>query len=506
MRRKLNYLVVCSIIGILLLMSFSTSVLAEEKEVVVAQGVDATTMIPCMESITSTSNILENMYDTLVWRDRDLNLIPALATDWENVDELTWDFYLRDDVYWHDGEKFTAHDVKYTIDRILDPEVGSQFAPYHSMVEKVEVLDDYKVRFITKEPHPLLLARLSMTQILAEHYMNEHSEEYLASHPMGTGPFKFVKWDRDERIVMEKNPDHWRGEPEIDRLVFRPIPEPSTRIAELVTGNVDVINNVPPHQLSTVNDSDNARISSVPSLRVIYLTINTLKEGPLQHKKVRQALNYAVNKEGIIAAILEGLGTPLKSGGLSNYHFGFQEDVGPYPYDPEKAKELLAEAGYPDGFEISMMIPDGRYMMDREIGEAIVGMYEEIGIDVSYDIMEWGVYWSHLAERDVADVFLLGWGGATVDAEGTVGPLLYSGTPLSFFSNEKADELIDKGRTRVDEEKRLEAYAELTRLLREEAPWVYLHQQEDLYGVSNHVNWEARADERLWMYPVNFVD
>ncbi|RCW48298.1 extracellular solute-binding protein (family 5) [Halanaerobium sp. MA284_MarDTE_T2] len=139
--------------------------------------------------------------------------------------------------------KFTAHDVKYTIDRILDPEVGSQFAPYHSMVEKVEVLDDYKVRFITKEPHPLLLARLSMTQILAEHYMNKHSEEYLASHPMGTGPFKFVKWDRDERIVMEKNPDHWRGEPEIDRLVFRSIPEPSTRIAELVTGNVDIINN-----------------------------------------------------------------------------------------------------------------------------------------------------------------------------------------------------------------------------------------------------------------------
>lgn len=500
-----KHVVVVLVLFILVFLS-SSVVMASEKEVVVAQGVDATTMIPNMQSVTSTNNVLEHIYDTLVWRSEDLEIIPALATHWDIVDDLTWDFHLRQGVLWHDGEEFTARDVKYTLDYILDPANASQYAPYHVLVDRVEVMDDYRVRFITKEPHPLLLARLSMTQIFAEHYMEAHDTEYLAHNPMGTGPFQFVEWVKDERVVMERNPHHFRGAPEIHRLIFRPVPEASTRIAELMTGNVDVIVNVPPHQIETIEASDRARVGSVSSVRVIFLGINTTIEGPMQDPLVRQALNYAINREIIIEAILEGLGTPLAPGGLSNYHFGYDPEIPIFPYDPEKARELIAQAGYPNGFSLHLMIPDGRYMMDREVGEAVAGMLQAIGLEVTYEVLEWGVYFGHIQGRTLGHLYLLGWGGATVDAEGTVGPLLYSGNPLSFYSNPRVDALIDKGRTVVDPEERQAIYSQLSRLLREEAPWVYLHQQMDVYGLSNRLLWEPRPDERLWMYTAQLAD
>ncbi len=469
-------------------------------EIVIAQGVDATTMIPNMQSITSTNNVLEHIFDTLVWRDENLNIIPALAKSWETPDEVTWDFHLRDDVTWHDGQPFTAADVKYTLDFILDESVGSQYRPYHVLIESIEVLDDHTVRMVTYEPHPLMLARLSMTQIFAQHHMEAHSMDYLASNPIGTGPYRLAEWVRDERVVLERCEDHWRGPAGVERIIFRPIPESSTRIAELSTGNVDIIVNVPPHQISTVENSPNARIESVPSVRVIFLGINTEPEGPLQDSRVRRALNYALNREILIEAILEGLGQPLAPGGLSNFHFGYDPSIEPFPYDPERAQELMADAGYPDGFPLHMMIPDGRYAMDREVGEAIVGMLRNIGLTVTYDVMEWGVYVNHINERKLSDLYLLGWGGATVDAEGTFGPLLYSGNPLSYFSNAEVDALIDRGRTTVDAEERQAIYSELSHLLAEEAPWVYLHQQVDVYGLSSQLDWQPRSDERLWMY------
>ncbi len=485
---------------VLLLAAALTAPAAAASQIVVAQGVDATTMIPNMESVTSTNNVLEHIYDTMVWRDENLVIEPALAVSWETPDDLTWIFHLREGVYWHDGTPFTAADIKYTLDYILDTDNASQYRPYHVLIEEVEVIDDLTVRITTEAPHPLMLARLSMTQIFAKHHMEAHDRTYLASNPLGTGPYTFVEWVRDERIVLERNEDHWRGPAAVERIIFRPIPESSTRIAELSTGNVDVIVNVPPHQMATVDNIAGAGVATVPSVRVIFLGINTENEGPWQNKLVRQALNYALNREIIIEAILDGLGTLLAPGGLSNYHFGFDPTVEPFPYDPDKAQELMAEAGYPDGFEINIVIPDGRYAMDREVGEAIVGMLRNIGLTVNYEILEWGVYVGRINAREMSDLYLLGWGGATVDAEGTFGPLLRSGNPLSYFSNEEVDSLILAGATTVDPDARMAIYAELHRLLKEEAPWVYLHQQEDIYGLADRLNWDPRADERLWMY------
>lgn len=507
--KRIGYILLA--LGLIMGMFAPSPAAAAEKVVVVAQGVDATTMIPDMESVTSTTNVLENIYDTLVWRTPDLELEPALATDWRAIDDLTWEFTLRRGVKWHDGTEFTAEDVKFTLDYIMDPSVGSQFAAYFTPLDRVEVVDDYTVRFITKDPFPLLLARLSMTQIMSKKYMESHSKEYLATHPMGTGPFRFVEWVKDERIVLEKNPDHWRGAPDIDRLIFRPIPESSTRLAELLTGQVDVITNVSPDHLEDIERSRVARVSRVPSLRVIYMNIDTLSPGPLQNPKVRQAINYAIDREAIIDALLGGNGQPLKSGGLSPYHFGHVADSEGFTYDPDRARQLLAEAGYPNGFPIHVIAPSGRYLRDRDVAEAVAGFLEDIGLDVSYNVYEWGVYWGMISDRKASgrkagDLALLGWGGATVDAEGTFGPLLYSKAPLSWFSHEEVDRLIDAGRTTVDVNERLDVYRQLISLLDEEAPWLYLYQQMDLYGVSNRIDWEARADERLWMYPVRVLD
>ena len=469
-----------------------------ETVVTVLQGVDATTLDPNMHAETPTGNVCINLFDSLIWRDHDMKLHPGLAVSWQALDETTWEFNLRDDVTFHNGDRFTSADVKFTIERILDEEKNSPRRANLGGIETVETPDDTTVIIRTEGPFPLLLARLADEQIVPAAYTQEHGAQYLAANPVGTGPFVFDSWTKDDRIVLTANPDYWRGAPEVDTVIFRPVPEASTRVAELRTSNADIIVNLPPHEVASLKGATKTGVSSAPSSRVIFIGLVTTNEGPLADPRVRQALNHAVNVDQIINSILQGNGNRLSTPLPDNF-FGADPSLEPYEYDPDRARALLAEAGYPDGFEITFGSPNGRYMMDKEVAQAVQGHLAEVGVTAHLNVLEWGVYVNKIMARELEGMYLLGWGNATFDADGTLYSLIRTGTRFSYYSNEGVDVLLDRARSTIDAAQREADYQEALAIIREEAPWIFLHQQQDLYGVSTRVDWEARSDERIWL-------
>lgn len=483
-----------------------SSVHAEPQgQVVIAQGVDATTLDPHNHIETPTANILLNIFDNLLWRSPDLKIEPMLAESYRLIDDKTWEFKLRKGIKFHNGEDFNAEAVKFSLERVANPANKMKQLTFFKALDRIDIVDDYTVHVVTKEPFPVLPAILAVGggggAIVPPEYIKEKGDAHFAVHPVGTGPFKFVKWNKDDQVVMEANLSYFRGTPPVKTVIFRPIPEASTRIAALLTGEVDLITNVPPNLIPQIEGSGQAFISTAPSVRVIFLGINTLQGGPMADKRVRQALNYAIDVDSLIKTIQEGHGfrtaTPL-----TKDHFGYNPNLKPYPFDLEKAKKLLTEAGYPDGFDLVLNSPDGRYLNDKQVAEAIVGQWQKAGIRAQVKIHEWGNYVNLVYTHKAGPVYLLGWGNSTLDAHFTYFPLLHTGEPISNYSNSEFDKIIEEAQVIIDETKRLGLYHKAAEIVVEDAAWVFLYQQNDIYGVSHRLNWKARPDERLVMFDV----
>ena len=471
---------------------------APKDTVIIAQGVDATTLDPHMHQETPTYNVCRNIYSALVTRTPDEKIVPDLAVSWKVLNDTTWQFKLRKGVKFHNGEEFDANAVKFSIERVINPKTHSPQISDLNAIDHVDVIDKYTVNIVTKKPYPILLARLFNHFIIPPKYFKEKGADYLALHPVGTGPYVFKKWYKDEKIELVANKNYYRGAPKVKKLIFRPIPEASSRIAELLTGGVDIITNVPPDKLKEIEKSKIARVTTAPSARVIFIVLDMTRESPLKSKKVRQALNYGVDVDSIIKYVLGGnayrVATPLTPA-----HFGYDPTIKPYPYDPEKAKKLLAEAGYPNGFKMTLLSPSGRYLMDKDVAQAIAGQLNKIGLKINVKVLEWGVYVKQILSRKTeSPMFLLGWGNTTFDADGTLFPMFRSGERLSFYSNPEFDKYVDLARQTLDPKKRKEYYSKALHILYDDPGWIFLYQQKDLYGASKRIKWEARPDEAIF--------
>ncbi|NLW16308.1 MAG: ABC transporter substrate-binding protein [Firmicutes bacterium] len=504
---KLSRMIACLLMAALLLVGCGDN--QQDATLVVAQGVDATMLDPGMHSETTTANVERQIFDPLLERGTDQEYKPALATSWESISPTTWEIELREGVQFHDGEEFTAEDVQYTIERILDPSKNSPQASNYSAIASVEVVDDYTVLIHTKEPYPVLPARLANLRIVPKHYVEQVGDERFQLEPIGTGPYKFVQWDKDEQVVLEANPNFWRGEPAIKRVIFKVIPEDASRVMALQAGQIDIAVNIPPHQVEAVNNSGKAEMAEVPSSRFLLIQFMMDKGGPLADKRVRLALNLAVDVESIIDNLLGGYGTPMTQN-LANLDFGYNPNLKPYGYDPERAKALLQEAGYGDGFKLTMAAPTGRYMMDKEVAEAIQNQLEAIGVQVELKLPEWGVYADQIMRRKVdADLWLIGWGNSLFDAEGTLYAWFHTGQRFFYYHvaaerGQAVDALLDKARTNMDPQQREQQYHQALVMIHEDIPWLLLHQQKDLYGVSKRVNWSPRSDEAIILYDADW--
>lgn len=496
---------------IILLLSV-LSPLGFSQTLTIVQGVDATTLDPNDQEETPTQNVVANIFDPLLWRAADGSIEPWLATSVEPVDDLTWEIKLRDDVTFHDGEPLTAEIVAWNFERALDEETPIRFLSNFTPITGVEVIDETTLRITTDVPFPVFETHLTRFFIVSQKNYEENGAAAAAENPVGTGPYRFVSWQRDQQLELEVFADYWQGPASISNVVFRPIPEDSTRVSELAVGGVNIATNVLPEAVPLIENSGTATIRTVKSIRNIFIVFTATDEGPLADARVRRALNLAVDVDSIIESVFAGNATPTATP-LNNYIFGYDEALDERRYDLEEARQLLVEAGYEDGFSFTLGSPSGRYLNDRLVAEAVTGQLAEVGVQAELQVQEWSSYVGQVLERQVpTDSYLIGWGNSNYDADRTLFTMLYGGTVeggpeqavFGYFKNSAYDALILEARETLDQGERLELYKQAQEIVAREAPWLFLYQQGDVYGVSSNLNWEPLANELIWAHSASF--
>jgi peptide/nickel transport system substrate-binding protein len=504
MKKGLGVLLVLSVV----VLSFGLAFAARDKDtVVIVQGVDPTTLDPHNHMETPAWNLHAQLFDHLLRRDSNIKIEKQIAESYRIVNDKTWEFKIRKGIKFHNGEDCNAASFKFSLERMADPKNKLRQTVFQGVIEQVEVLDDTTFRIHTKKPYPVMDAMLAIYgQPLPVKYFQEKGPEHFATNPIGTGPYKFVRWVKDDYILLEANGNYFRGAPKIKKVMFRPIPEATTRVAALQTQEADIVTNIPPHLAKVMDWKGRSVVSKAPSVRVIFMAFDTTKPGPQADKRVRQAIAMGVNMETNIKKILEGnairLGSPL-----TDKHFGYDPSVKPYDYNPEKAKHLLAEAGYPNGFDFVINCPSGRYLNDKEMAEAVAGDLRKIGIRANVKTFEWGHYMSNMMYgHNAQPAYILGWGNTSFDADFTINPLMHTGLLLSNVSFPKLDALLDEGISTMDPKKRLKIYSDAAKVIKDEVPWAWAYQQVDIYGVSERLNWKARTDELMVVFDMSFKE
>ncbi|MBI1964229.1 MAG: ABC transporter substrate-binding protein [Candidatus Rokubacteria bacterium] len=499
---------------LVLLLLPAVAVAAPAGKLVIAQGVDPTTLDPQWHEETPAYNVLLNIYDTLLFRDTNLKIIPWLAESWKLVNPTTWEFKIRKGVKFHNGEDVDADAVKFSLDRIRGPELKGRQAGYFRLVTSVDVVDKHTVRVVTAKPYPTLENHLALRgHVMPPKHFRGRDKVFADRNPVGSGPYRFVRWAKDEAIELEADPGWWGGAPKVKTLVFRPIPEHAVRVAALQAGEIDVAVNIPPHLIAVIEKHPRLYVSKAPSVRPIFIPLYTHQfdsankpvgavEGPTRDKRVRQAMLAALNVDEIVKTVLEGnairTATPLTS-----KHFGFDRTLAPVKLDADRAKKLLADAGFPQGIDLTLNSPDGRYLKDKEVAEAVAGQLTRAGIRTRVKTHEWTTYLTQLVYPHKANpMYLIGWGNTTWDADGTLFPLFRSGNPQSNYYSPDFDGMIDEAQTSVDPKRRLELYARAQRLMLDDGAVLPLYQQMDIYGVNKRASFQALSSEQLvgvWM-------
>lgn len=473
-------------------------VFAAENAVTIARSASTTAMDPGF--LRESATIVDNIFDTLVMRDKEMNLVPGLAESWKALDDTTWEFKLRSGVKFHNGEDFNAEAVKFTIDRVLDPNAKSPTLSYIRTIASTEVVDPTTIRIKTNGPDPLLPTRMSRypAYIVPPKYVAEVGNNTFATKPVGTGPYKFVEFIPDQHVILESNKNYWRGTPSVEKVTWRAIPDGTARVTALLTGEVDIIENVPVDIAPMVQQSPDADLVNVKNGGLtIYLGL-VMSEKPLDNVKVRQALNVAIDREAIVKNVLQGMAT-VKGTQVGPSDFGYVDIPAP-AYSPAKAKALLAEAGFPNGVTIKMQSTH-RYMKDGEVAQAIAQQFGDIGVKVNQEVLDWSVYVQQVPRK--GPIFMLGWGSTqTLDADAAIYAIMKTGEPYSTASIPELDKLLDQSRSIVDPAERKVVLEKIQKLAAEQVPLITLYQEDALYGKGKKVSFEGRADARIPVFDI----
>jgi peptide/nickel transport system substrate-binding protein len=469
-------------------------------EITIALPADATTMDPGRSTQVLTVNYFVNLYDTLTRWDADLKLQPGLATAWKTINDTTWEITLRSGVKFHDGTPLTAEDVKAVYERNVTPGKTVVTAGF-ATIEAVQVLSPTSLRIITKKPDPLMPVRMAQMggYIYPARFAADEPAKELARRPVGSGAYRFVEWIKDDRLVMEVNRDWWGWggkPPTVERVVWKPIPDDFARISALQRGEVDIITNVPPDQMRII------KTLTVPATRTVTFWINTTQP-PLSDKRVRQALHYAMDVQSIVKNLYAGQGKPF-SGGLADTDFGYNAALKPYPYEPERARKLLADAGHGSGIDVTLFAGHGTMVNDKQLLEAMADMWSRVGIRAKVQMMEMAQRQKMNNERTVPPhgLMLINPQSTLLDADGSLWRLFHpTGFGGKYWTGnqpgQRFHELMEQARYSLDPKKRRALYTEATQIIHDEKPWLELFQEVIVYGVSPRVSFKPRADYRL---------
>jgi peptide/nickel transport system substrate-binding protein len=469
----------------------------EVEQVTVGLVQEAFTVDPHMNFSRYNLDTVNQIFEQLVHRDAKAKMVPGLATAWRQTAERTWRFDLRKGVKFHEGEPFDAESVKYSFDRIQDPNQKSALTPTLRLVEKTSVVDAQTIEIITKQPAPVLPAYLSLfTNIGNKSWLAAKGDQFAARNANGTGPFKLVEWRKGDFTRLTRFDQYWGGAAAIKNVVLKPVPDANTRVLALRKGEVDIIQELPPALADEVKKYPDLRVSAVPSIRVHFLYLRQDAK-PFDDPRVRQAVNHAVNKDAIVQKLLRGFGHPLTQV-LTPAIFGYNPAVKGYPYDPERAKALLREAGHPKGFSTEL----SGYPALKEILEAVAGNLKEVGIDATIRIDDYGVHFENIRKRKASPMTYLTWGNFNLfDADGTLPYLFLPESEWSYYTPPaRLVELNRLAASSGDQRKRQEAYHEIMKILQGEAPLLLLHQQFDINAANTKTTWQTRSDNVMLLY------
>jgi len=471
-----------------------------EKVLTIARGTDMVSFDVHNHQNNSTHAIHVNVFNSLVKRDQTMNFQPDLATKWEQVDDTTWRFHLREGVTFHNGDPFTAADVKYTLERVAKEQSLLEYTNY-KQIKEVKVVDDLTVDIVTNGPDPILINRISRqgSGILPSKYIEEKGFDHFLSNPVGTGPYKFLEWKRDDRITFEKYDGYFGDKPKWDKVVFRTIPEDSTRVAELLTGGVDIATDIAPADWDRVKANENTDIVTGPTQRVMQLVLRMTEGSVTADPRVREAIELAIDKQAIAETILAGAAKPTRA--MVTPEAGADPDLyGKSLYDPEKAKQLLKEAGYENGLELTFSSTNGRYIKDKEIAELIMAMLDEVGIKVKLEVLEWSKFNEKFKGKKFDELYMLGYGNSMFDASS---PLYLNQSERAKgetdFNSPELDELLAQSDVNMDAESRKQQLYKVQQILAKERPRVFLFQTDAIYGVNKRIQFTPRSDENTYV-------
>lgn len=474
--------------AVLMVAAFAGTAQADA-QITIALGSEPTTLDPQIREDGGERAVNDNIYDTVLGRTPEGDLIPSLAARMPVlVDAQTWEVTLRPGITFHNGEPLNADAVVYSIRRVIDPEFNSEQISFFSTIKDARATGDLTLHVITEGPDPILPTRLYWLKVVPP----KHSQDpKFAENPVGTGPYRFVTWQRGQHIDLVRNEDYWGPSPQITSVRYRFIEEPGTRLAGLMAGEFDLITNLLPEFTSHVPKSVN-----VLGLEHPIIILNADK-GVTQDVRVRKALNYAVDKKALAQGLFEGFAQVARGQLLSPSFFGYNDQVEAYPYDPDKAGKLIQEAGVA-GQTIELIGTSGRWLKDRDLVEAVADYWKKAGLNVKVRIFEFNEYLNRLFDRKTrADAIFVVSSNELLDADKSFSAYYKAGGVGSSNTDETLAGLIDAARSETDAQKRESLYHQAVELAHDQAYFVWLLNIEDIYGLSQRLVWPGRVDARL---------
>jgi len=492
---------------------------AAAQELKIAVAADVTSIDPHFFNLFPNNNIAEHIFDKLVQMDADSRMIPGLATSWKTIDPTTWEFRLRKGVKFHDGSELTAEDVAFSIDRVAKiPNSPGPFVAYTKAITSVQIVDPYTIRFKTAAPHPLMPNDLSTIYIVSRKVATGATTEDFntGKATVGSGRFKFVRYANGDRVELARNDAYWGEKAPWEKVTFRIVKNEASRVAALLSGDVDAIEQPPIADLPRVKSDPRFTVSSKISHRVIYFNFDHLERSspfvtgrdgkplaanPLRDLRVRKAISKAINRPAIAERVMEGQATP--AGQLvSEKLFGHVPGMKAEAFDPEGAKKLLAEAGYPDGFNLTIHGPSGRYVNDEKIVQAVAQMLTRVGIASKVETAPMGPY-SGRASKQEFSFHMVGWGASTGEASSPLRSLLATfnrdkglgAVNWGRYSNPKVDYVVEQAIQQVDDENRRAMLQQATKLAMDDLGIMPIHFQYTIWATKKGVAYTPRTDE-----------
>ncbi|TNJ48056.1 ABC transporter substrate-binding protein [Phaeobacter sp. B1627] len=447
--------------------------------------------------------VYRNIFDNIVTRDNAGKIIPQIATDWKQVSDTEMVLTIRDDVVFHDGEPLTAEDVAFSIQRITNPEFGSPQLGQFNQIIGAEPTGEYEVTLTTKGAYPVLLAQLVKLSVVPKHVVEAVGNEAFNAAPVGSGPFTFEGWKRGVDVTLSRNENYWGDTGPFETVSFVAVPDASTRVANLSAGTADLIVSIDSDFARQLETQSGIQVLTAPTERVAFMGMNTIR-APFDDPEVRKAATMAIDREGIVQGILAGGETVVHQMATPS-HYGYVADAAAIPYDPEEAKRIVAETGAgntPMQFATSPVY-------DQRIVQAIQQMLTEAGFDVEISMTDMSTYLqaARAPEQSERPYLSFGrWSCACQDVDGVQFPLLHSSSSWSRVNDADLDSLLEKGRTALDDETRMEAYSNVQQIVHDNAYILPLYQAVALYGASENLEWTPTANESLFLNRMNWSE